>query len=88
MCKLFQLREYILGPGQPLEVLQRFVVLGIEALLDGLVHGGDLLLIVFQKLVLEGFYMMGENTQKFLVVFVEAVNSEDLLEEGGVHGFF
>lgn len=29
-----------------------------------------------------------EDTQKFFIVFVEAVYSEDLLEEGGVHGFF
>lgn len=54
MSELFELCEYVLGPGEPFEVLERFVVLCVEALLYCFVHGGDFLFIVLQKLILEG----------------------------------
>lgn len=53
--KLLQLHKNILGPRQPLEVLQRLVVLGIEALLHRFIHRCNFLLVVLQELILKGF---------------------------------
>lgn len=46
MSKLFQLVENVLSPGQSLEIIECLEASTGDALLDGLVHGGDFLPIV------------------------------------------
>lgn len=53
--KLLQLHKNILGPRQPLEVFQRLVILGVEALLHCFIHRCNFLLVVLEELILEGF---------------------------------
>ena len=60
--KLLQLHKDILSPRESLEVLERLVVLGVEALLHRLIHGCDFFLVVLQELILEGFLDKMEST--------------------------
>lgn len=53
--ELFELHQDVLCPGQTLEIFERFEIFGSDALFDCIVHGSDLLAIIFQKLILEGF---------------------------------
>lgn len=78
--KSLELDEYVLSPGKPLVVFQRFIVFWVEAALDRLSHRVHLLLVILEKLVLEGF-------QELLVVAIKPLTAKHFLEKGRIHGF-